>query len=202
MAPRPGCHARVRARLEEVGVALLGRPTREVGVGTARPRDETLLASPCSVAERANLQPASASAVRVTIPRARGRTQRTGAAGRQEEARRHGDVVGDQRPGVARARVGGGRARIGAAAGEGRNVLDGSFSVPVESLRTRRSPTKLAGPPSARKMFPVTLMMSFGFVENRLTLIVQRSLPRSLLTRSSADRERAWHPSVRWHRSP
>ena len=47
---------------------------------------------------------------------------------------------------------------------ERRNTLFTSSSEPCESARTRQV-TKLAGPPSARKMLPVMLMMLVGSVE-------------------------------------
>src|SRR4030095_5248641 len=64
---------------------------------------------------------------------------------------------------------------------ERRKVLFAFASVPFESARTRQV-TKLAGPPSLRKMLPVMLMMLFRLVEYKLRVIVQRSAPRSLLT--------------------
>ena len=62
-----------------------------------------------------------------------------------------------------------------------RKTLLASSRLPGESVRTRQV-TKLAGPPSLRKMLPVTLMMLDGSVEYRFKLMVQRSVPRSLLT--------------------
>ena len=54
-----------------------------------------------------------------------------------------------------------------------RKVLEGSFSVPFESGRTWQS-TKLGGPPSARKMLPVTLVTLSGSSDARFRLIVHR----------------------------
>ena len=98
------------------------------------------------------------------------RARRAADAARRQERRRHPHVVGDQRPVLAH-RSRGGRARVRAEAYDRRNVLGGTFSEPFESARTGQA-TKLAGPPSARKMLPVTLITFAGSVVNRLSAII------------------------------